>query len=322
MLRPAAALLALGCLCLSACGGGGSGNGTSSQTSAGTSTAAPPAGSLEALWRSASSHASLIEGSSDYQPGRNRVSFLLVDAQARVVSPPTVVLRVATALTGRPFERAVAHSEPIGVPGGASAGVGSIFVADVDLPRAGKYWVFATPGGSVGKGGSVGALANLVVNARPDAPGVGSRAIPVDTPTLASAHGKLRLLSTATHPDPRLYRLSVRQALARHLPFVLTFATPKFCQSRTCGPVVDVVDAVARKLAATPVRFIHVEIYRDNDPAKGFNRWVSGPGSWHLPTEPFTFVVDRSGVIRAKLSGAFSVGELERAVRSLLLRAG
>jgi len=65
------------------------------------------------------------------------------------------------------------------------------------------------------------------------------------------------------------------------------------------------------------VRFIHVEIYKDNDPANGFNRWVK---EWHLPTEPFTFVVDRNGVIRARLEGAFSVSELERTVRGQLLR--
>ena len=177
------------------------------------------------------------------------------------------------------------------------------------LPKPGKYWLLASPDGGTR---SSGALANLVVAAKPEAPAVGSRAIASETPTLASTGGKLAALTTATHPDPRLYRLSVAQALARHVPFVLTFATPKFCQSRTCGPVVDVVDAVAKKLSSTPVRFIHVEIYKDNDPAKGFNRWVNGPGSWNLPNEPFTFLVDRRGIIRAKLSGAFSVGELEQ----------
>ena len=44
------------------------------------------------------------------------------------------------------------------------------------------------------------------------------------------------------------------------------------------------------------------------------NRWVN---EWRLPTEPFTFVVDRRGVIRTKLEGAFSAGELDRAVRAV-----
>jgi hypothetical protein len=107
----------------------------------------------------------------------------------------------------------------------------------------------------------------------------------------------------------------VAQALAAHDPFVVTFATPQYCQSRTCGPAVDVVSAVRKRMAPTGLRFIHVEIYSDNDPAKGVNRWVS---EWRLPTEPFTFVVDRTGVIRAKLEGAFSAGELEAAARTVV----
>ena len=62
------------------------------------------------------------------------------------------------------------------------------------------------------------------------------------------------------------------------------------------------------------MRFIHVEIYEDNDPANGVNRWVK---QWRLPTEPFTYVVDRNGVIRAKLEGAFSAGELEAAAKTV-----
>ncbi len=71
------------------------------------------------------------------------------------------------------------------------------------------------------------------------------------------------------------------------------------------------VSAVRKRPSSSGVRFIHVEIYRDNDPAKGVNRWVK---QWRLPTEPFTFVVDGKGVIRAKLEGAFSADELSRAV--------
>ena len=66
--------------------------------------------------------------------------------------------------------------------------------------------------------------------------------------------------------------------------------------------------------ARSDVRFVHIEVYADNDPAKGVNRWVT---EWRLPTEPFTYVVDRTGVIRTKLEGAFSVAELERAVAAV-----
>ena len=59
-----------------------------------------------------------------------------------------------------------------------------------------------------------------------------------------------------------------------------------------------------RRFSRRDIRFIHVEIYKDNDPAKGFNRWV---GQWHLPTEPWVFLVGRDGKIKSKFEGSVSV---------------
>ena len=112
------------------------------------------------------------------------------------------------------------------------------------------------------------------------------RALASQTPTLATA--TLDELSTSRVPDPELHRSSVADALADRAPFVVVFATPKYCTSRTCGPVVDVVSAVRREHAGSGIRFIHVEIYKDNDPAKGVNQWVK---EWKLPSEPWVFVV-------------------------------
>ena len=58
------------------------------------------------------------------------------------------------------------------------------------------------------------------------------------------------------------------------------------------------------------------EIYEDNLPGNGVNRWVK---EWKLPTEPWVFVVDRNGVVRDRFEGAISVAELEQSVRSNLL---
>ena len=64
------------------------------------------------------------------------------------------------------------------------------------------------------------------------------------------------------------------------------------------------------------MRFIHVEVYEGNDPANGFNRWMQ---EWKLPTEPWTFLVDRNGTIVDRFEGTVSVIELEDAVRAKLL---
>jgi hypothetical protein len=302
----AAFFLLLACALVAGCGGsdGSSGEGSGTET-------APPEGTLEALWRAPGEDVAIVPGTSDYGPGRNRVSFLVVDSRSKVVASPTARVWVARGLQEKPFAEATARLERIGVPGGAKADATELYVVDLDLPQAGRYWMLAEP---VDADEAIQALGQLDVKARTAAPSVGGKAIPSRTPTLESTGGNLRELTTATPPDPALYRSSVAEALAAKAPFVVSFATPKYCQSRTCGPVVDVVDAVRKRSGGSGVRFIHVEIYEDNDPARGTNRWVD---QWKLPTEPFTFVVDRTGVIRAKLEGAFSVRELTAAVKQV-----
>jgi hypothetical protein len=301
--RPPAAIVVVlvGSIFLAAgCGGGGAGEGDTTSSGAGTT--------LESLWRASGESVGAVAGTSDFQVGTNRVSFLVVDKQGRVSERPTARVWVARGLKQKPFAETTARLEPIGVPGGETADAGAIYVTRLQTTTPGTYWYMAQPVG----GRKIQALGNVVVKERSAAPSVGDRAIPSKTPTLASASGDLQALTTARLPDRALYRSSVAEALAAHAPFVLAFATPQFCQSRTCGPVVDVVSAVRkREPQGSPVRFIHVEIYKGNDPANGVNQWVS---QWRLPTEPFTYVVDRTGVIRTKLEGAFSVGELERAV--------
>ena len=116
-------------------------------------------------------------------------------------------------------------------------------------------------------------------------------------------------------PDRALLRYSVAGSLAAHKPFVVTFATPRYCTSRTCGPVVDVVEYVRRRLGRRGVRFIHVEVYDRNVPARGYNRWMK---QWNLHNEPWTFLVGADGMIKAKFMGSVSAGELEAAVRRFL----
>ena len=69
---------------------------------------------------------------------------------------------------------------------------------------------------------------------------------------------------------------------------MLLFATPQFCQSRVCGPVVDVAEQV-KQLYGDKAAFIHMEIYNDNDPSKGVRPQVR---AFHLPSEPWLFAID------------------------------
>jgi hypothetical protein len=304
--RAAAAVVVAVCLTAASCGG--SGGGTSSSGGG-----QPAAGTLEALWRAPGADVALVAGTSDYQAGRVRYSFLVVDGQGRAHFSDRARIWVARGLKAKPFAETQARLQTISVPGSRyQADAPQLFVAELDLPEPGTYWVLAEPE----TGAKIQGLGQLEVKAKPAAPGIGARAPASNTPTLRSTGGDVKALTTRTPPDRGLLRWSVAESLRDRVPFVVTFATPAFCQSRTCGPVLDVADAVRERLARTPVRFIHVEIYAGNDPAKGENRWVR---EWRLPTEPWTFLVGRDGRIKDRIEGAFSIQELERDVRARLL---
>ena len=108
-------------------------------------------------------------------------------------------------------------------------------------------------------------------------------------------------ITTSRPPDLPLLRYSIAGSLAAHRPFVVTFATPKFCTSRTCGPVVDVVEAVRRRFEPRGIRFIHVEVFTGNDPNRGYNRWMR---QWGLASEPWVFLVGADGRVRHEIRGA------------------
>ena len=166
-MRPAAALTVLSCLLVAAGCGGSDGDPTATSTE-------PGGGStLEQLWRAPGDDVAVIPGTENHEPGNVRVSFLVADAQGQAVTLPTARVWVANALDARPFLETTAKLERIGVPGGAEADATHIYVANVKLPHAGKYWLLAEPEGGKDK---VQALGNVVVvEERPPAGRRGSR---------------------------------------------------------------------------------------------------------------------------------------------------
>ena len=302
MLRAAALALAAGLL-VAGCGG-----------SSGAAQEEPEDGTLEALWRAPGDDVAIVPGTADFGPGRVRLTFLVIDDEGRVVTRPTARVWVARGLEQEPFAETTARSEPLGVDGSEEADAEAIFVTHLDLAEPGTYWVLAEPEG----GRKIQAIGNVVVVDDPAAPAVGEPAVASETPTIASTGGDFEALTTQNPPDRELLEHSIADSLEAKVPFVVTFATPRYCQTRTCGPVVDVVDAVRKQFASQRIRFIHVEIYEDNDPAKETNEWVR---EWNLPSEPFTFLVGADGLIKETFEGTVSVRELAEAVEQHLVGA-
>jgi hypothetical protein len=257
------------------------------------------------------------------EPGANRVGFGLFDVAHKPLAGAAAALYVSdpdgSHLRG-PF---VARSESLVVkpqfesrttaqdPDSAN----SVYVADVTFPRKGKYVVVAVARVD-GRLLASGATSMEVGPKGAAPPAVGEKAPRVHTPTVASAGGDVSKVTTRVPPDLNLLKTDLADVLGRK-PVVLMFATPQLCVSRVCGPVVD-IEAQVQAAVGDKVAFIHNEIYNENDTAKGFRPQVR---AYRLPTEPWCFVIDRTGRVSARFEGAFSVGELQRAVAKVVAPA-
>ncbi len=205
-------------------------------------------------------------------------------------------------LETQPAFRAVTTSND---PDSATA----VYVTNVNFPSDGEWRIAAMI-----KGGDqlkATLLPSAIVGQFAGVPRVGQRPPRIHTPTPESVGGDLSKITTRIPPEP-MNKVDFYDALGNK-PIVLIFATPQFCQSRVCGPVVDVAAQVQEKYG-DKVDFIHMEIYNDNDPSKGVRPQVR---AFNLPGEPWVFVIDRNGEVRTVIEGAFGVNELEKAVEGV-----
>ena len=302
--------LAAAAALVSGCGGG---EPAASPPASSTSADAPP-GSIQALLDAdPREDSAVIFGTSRFAVGENRISFLLVNGRGELVEAPGAEVLVARGgLDAAPVLEARAELLPVGAPAeqgdDGDFAAPNVWVTRLELDQPGLYTFVVDPPGAPLQG-----FGQIEVAAETDVPQVGEPAVPSDNPTVAN--GFPQDLTTAEPPDVELLQHSVADSIADGVPFVVTFATPKFCASRVCGPVVDIVDEVRKKLEGRGVRFIHVEVFEGNDPNRGYNRWMQ---EWSLETEPWTFVVDGEGIVRARFEGLVTAGELEQAIRDML----
>jgi hypothetical protein len=142
-------------------------------------------------------------------------------------------------------------------------------------------------------------------------PRPGEEAPLIQTPT-AEGGRNLTELSTRVPPDTQ-NRVNYADVLGKE-PILLLFTTPQFCQSRVCGPVVDVAQQAQHRFKGK-ANFIHMEIYNENDPAKGVRPQVR---KFHLPTEPWLFAINREGVVSAAVEGGFGSELMDQTVEKVI----
>ena len=262
--------------------------------------------------------------------GQNRVAFgllkdgkLLADARvavrvyaiqgedARLIAEaPARYLRLEVIEQG---QRIHIHPDGSRHVHGEATDVQGIYVAQLVFPRAGPWGlevVVTTRHDSVES-----ARLRVDVVAASRAPMVGAPA-PRSQNLIASDVSELKQIDSSEPPDSRLHQTRIADAIAQGKPQVIVFATPRYCTSRVCGPVVDIVRTLLPTYGDRVV-FIHQEIWETGSLQK-FSPTVE---EWNLRSEPWIFVVDGKGIVRARFEGVTTRGELEAALQ-LVLRPG
>jgi hypothetical protein len=252
----------------------------------------------------------------DLKKGMNRYGFALYDVAGKQILGAPVALYTARKDGKGLHGPYIARSESLKVSGpfqsrttaSDPAAAKAIYVAEVPFHHLGDQIVVAIARLD-GRLVVTSPYSAEVVRGGVRPPDVGDRAIRVHTRTLAEVGGDASQLDTRVPPATDLLQNDLYDVVGKR-PVVITFATPALCQTRVCGPVVDIVEQ-AKAHAPGDVAFIHQEIYQDNEVKRG----RQGPvAAWRLQTEPWTFVIARSGRIAARFEGAFSLSELERAI--------
>ena len=311
-------VLALASVVLVACGSGGGSDQASQGAPPKSAFPAANGQSLQQILSSAGKAGPVVSpGFGVLHQGENRFSFAVFKLDRTQIKDAQVAIYAApgAGLAGKAIGPFPARVEDITTEGKYRAqttandpdAAAVVYVADVPLDKKGK-WAFGAlvknEDGSYGASvvptpGLVGQYENI--------PRPGDKAPIISTPTVESV-GDVSSIDTRIPPSS-MHQEDFANVVGRK-PVVLLFATPQLCQSRVCGPVVDVAEQTKAEYGDR-VAFIHMEIYRDNDVGKGLRPQVA---AYHLPTEPWLFVIDRNGVVSTVIEGPFSVSELKQAV--------
>ena len=178
-----------------------------------------------------------------------------------------------------------------------------IYVVDTVFPVAGNYKAAAVVGGK---------RVPFAITVKPaaEAPLVGAQAPRGPSPTPSNTMGVNPICTRV--PACPLHDVSLSDVIGTGKPVIAMFATPALCQSQYCGPVLDelldLMPPYRDKMA-----MVHIEIYTSNRGA------TQAPTvkAWGLPSEPWLFAIDGTGVIKTRLDGAIAENEIKTALDNL-----
>jgi hypothetical protein len=186
-----------------------------------------------------------------------------------------------------------------------------------DLPR--PYYPFimniADPGtyalvGTV-DGVQVNTAFSIVDASKVSIPQPGDQMVPVATPTTADPAGVTPICTR--QPACDLHEETLTDALKAAKPVAFLIATPAYCQTAACGPVLDVLLGQQSEFG-DKVQMVHAEVYTDSS-LKSTTQAVQ---DYHLTFEPVLYLATPNGVIKTRLDSIFDTNELRDALNALV----
>ena len=270
-----------------------------------------------------------------YVNAPQRVGVGLPFGNGALVSYGTVSFRFAYTGTAsqttapRPGPRATATYIPVpGTPDGAGSpptitqpgeARGIYEATGVTFDRTGIWTVDVTA--DIQGSGPQTATATFPVAELPALPAPGQPALATENLTIHSKgvpRAAIDSLATGGNPipDPELHQWTIARAIQEHRPALVIFGTPAFCESRFCGPEVEVVQQLAKRYANRAV-FIHIEIWRDFQNQvvnKAAADWLYRNGNL---TDPWLYLIGADGTILDRWSSLFSVPEVAAELQAL-----
>lgn len=177
-----------------------------------------------------------------------------------------------------------------------------------EFPSPGIYDLAATYDGA-----TLDSTVNVVDLSKIGVPIVGQPLPPVDSPTVADPMGVDPLCSR--QPACPYHATDLRDALGIGRPVVLVVATPAYCQTAVCGPLLDLV--LEQTAGRADLTVVHSEVYKDprTQPDLAKAALAPVPEAYQLQFEPVVFVTDRTGTVVARADITVDRSELREMLK-------
>ncbi len=228
----------------------------------------------------------------------------------------TPVEATSLAVPGRPAStsttaRLTAPSEAVGV----------YATGKVTIPTAG-FWELEVNAGKLGT-----AMTAFEAFEAAQAIGVGAAAPRTDNPTINTPGIKpshldslaLDATDISALTDQDLHKVQIAKSLNDRRPIAIVVATPAYCTSQFCGPLVSEFGKLQKEYPN--IDFVHLEVFPD-----GFDKpisvsaaqWIAVGGTPEgQGNEPWVFVVDASGTVTQRWDNVVEMKALRAELKRL-----